>query len=193
MARKPRTYSKVQPDDLLWCYLGGHALEAKHFVSRGPNTAEPRRSPAYRAYCKDCHRTRGGHGATPATPALKSAGHRAGRKPMRRDLEIEHALGVLRDARGRARGKQGYIYLIVEVLPGGGLHYGKVGFSTNPPARVAELQTGNPRPLRLHLSKPGTEADEAALHQKYIGDNVLQEWFRITKNLLLEWDAEHQV
>lgn len=125
---------------------------------------------------------------------LKSAGHKGPQRPkLSADPEVAAALGVLRDARAQRRGVQGYVYLIIEVLPGGGLHYGKIGYSTNPPKRVAELQTGNPRPLRLHLSKPGTEADEAALHQKYLGNNVLQEWFYVTKELLLEWDASHQV
>lgn len=129
----------------------------------------------------------------PLTP-LKTAGHVApARSPLPNDPEVQAALGVLRDARAQRRGVQGYVYLIIEVLPGGGLRYGKIGYSTNPAKRVAELQTGNPRPLALHLSKPGTEADEAALHQKYIQHNVLQEWFHITKELLLEWDASHQV
>jgi hypothetical protein len=122
-------------------------------------------------------------------PALKSAGHAGKRASLPRDREVEYALGVLRDARAQRRGKQGYVYLIVEDV----LCYGKVGFSTNPAARVAELQTGNPRKLRLLCSKPGTEADEAALHAKYAPNNVLQEWFLITKELLLEWDVKYQI
>lgn len=126
-------------------------------------------------------------------PVLKSAGHTAKRQSLPMDDEVQEALGILRDARAARAGRQGYVYLIAEDLPGGALVYGKVGFSTNPPARVAELQTGNPRKLRLLYSKPGTEADEAALHAKYAHKNVLQEWFLITKELLLEWDAEHQI
>lgn len=124
---------------------------------------------------------------------LNTAGHQAQRPPLPRDEEVEHALGVLRDARAQREGKQGFVYLIIEEHPGGALKFAKVGYSTNPRARVAELQTGNPRPLRLHMMKPGTIEDEAAIHQKFIRENVLQEWFRITPELLFEWDAEHYV
>lgn len=129
----------------------------------------------------------------PAAVKNKSAGHVGQRNSLPRTAELDHALGVIRDHKAQSAGKQGYVYLIVEDLPGGALVYGKVGYSTNPAARVAELQTGNPRKLRLHLSKPGTEADEATIHAKYAHKNVLQEWFTITKELLLEWDAEHQI
>lgn len=124
---------------------------------------------------------------------LTTAGHKGQRPQLPQDPEVKHALGVLRDARAQSQGKQGYVYLIVEEHPGGALKFAKVGYSTNPRARVAELQTGNPRPLRLHMMKPGTIEDEAAIHQKFIRENVLQEWFRITPELLFEWDAEHYV
>lgn len=130
---------------------------------------------------------------SPAKPALKSAGHARGtRSRLSDDPEVEAALGVLRDARGRRRGNQGYVYCIWEYKDGGGMEYVKVGFSTNPQARVAELQTGNPRPLKLISMKEGTLEDEAALHAKYIKENVLQEWFRPTKELLLEFDLDSE-
>jgi hypothetical protein len=133
-----------------------------------------------------------GLGVVPS-PSLKTAGHEYTIDKIDHDPEYQAALGVIRDRSAQRAGKRGYVYLIVEDIAGGGLEYGKIGYSTNPRKRVAELQTGNPRPLRLHLMKPGTEADERAIHMKYIDDNVLQEWFRLTKPLLLEWDAEHQV
>lgn len=133
-----------------------------------------------------------GLGVTP-TPMLKSAGHEAKRDSLPSDPEVEHALGVLRDAKAQLEGKQGYVYLIIEEHPGGALKFAKVGYSTNPRARVAELQTGNPRPLSLHLMKEGTIEEEAAIHQRHIRQNVLQEWFRVTPELLLEWDVEHYV
>jgi hypothetical protein len=128
-----------------------------------------------------------------APTPLKSAGHEVKRDSLPSDPEVEHALGVLRDAKAQQEGKQGYVYLIIEEHPGGALKFAKVGYSTNPRARVAELQTGNPRPLSLHLMKEGTIEDEAAIHQRHIRQNVLQEWFRITPELLLEWDIEHYV
>ena len=148
----------------------------------------PRRATALEAaqdYCDYIN-----SGVTPVTPALKSAGHTGRRQKLADDPEVEAALGVLRDAKGQAEGRQGYVYCILETKPGGGMEYVKVGFSTNPWARVAELQTGNPRPLALHCLKKGTLEDEAALHAKYIQHNVLQEWFRPTKELLLEFDID---
>jgi len=150
----------------------------------------PHRATALEAAWDYCNHVNNG-GQVPTAKVLKSAGHKYTKAPV--DPQVQAALGVLRDARAQRQGKQGYVYLIVEDLPGGGLRYGKVGYSVNPPKRVAELQTGNPRKLKLHLMKPGTVADEAALHAKYQKYNVLQEWFLITKELLLEWDAEHQV
>jgi hypothetical protein len=123
-------------------------------------------------------------------PALKSAGHNGSRDPLPRDEEVEYALGVLRDAKGQREGKQGYVYCIIERVPGGGFSQCKIGFSTNPKARVAELQAGNPRPLMLLCAKKGTLEDEAALHAKYIQQNILQEWFSATKEMLLEFDLD---
>jgi Meiotically Up-regulated Gene 113 (MUG113) protein len=125
-------------------------------------------------------------------PRLKTAGHQYDIEHTERDPEVEAALGVLRDAKAQRAGKDGYVYLIIEVNKDGGLRYGKVGYSVNPRKRVAELQTGNPRPLALHCMKEGTTADEAALHAKYIQDNVLQEWFVISKELLLEFDLNSE-
>jgi hypothetical protein len=84
----------------------------------------------------------------------------------------------------------GYVYCINEEHPGGAMQYVKVGFSTNPAARVSELQTGNPRQLRLHALKVGTIVDEIKLHRKYNEHNERQEWFRPTKELLLEFDLD---
>lgn len=122
---------------------------------------------------------------------LKSAGHKARRDPIKDDPEVQAALGVLRDARGQQEGRQGYVYLIGEEEYGppglNGGNIAKIGYSTNPEARVAELQTGNGRRLKLLGKIKGTPADEAALHAKYADQNVLQEWFRLTTNLLLEF------
>jgi hypothetical protein len=38
--------------------------------------------------------------------------------------------------------------------------------------------------------KEGTKVDEARIQQKYIDQNVLQEWFRPSKELLLEFDLD---
>lgn len=118
---------------------------------------------------------------------LKSVGHEGRRTPMPDDPEVQAALGVLRDARGQREGRQGYVYLVTD----GDLY--KVGYSTNPHARVPELQTGNGRPLRLLFYFPGTLADEAALHLKYIDYNTVQEWFRPTPELRSEFTSHREV
>lgn len=144
-----------------------------------------------------CDYLNSGVAPTPRPP-LKSAGHkRPQRRPAANDPHAarKRALRaeIRRLEREVAEERQGYVYLAIEDLPGGPLRYGKIGYTTDLDARVAALQTGNPRPLRMLYAKPGTEADEAALHAKYHKYNVLQEWFLITKALLLEWDAEHAV
>lgn len=150
----------------------------------------PRRATALEAaqdYCDYMN----GNPSVATTPRNKSAGHGSSlRQPLPRDTEVEAALGVLRDARGQREGRQGYVYLIAEVYVGGGIGPCKVGYSTNPEARVAELQVGNPRKLTLLYSMPGTEADERRLHIKYADRNILLEWFSPTKELLLEFPAE---
>ncbi len=109
------------------------------------------------------------------------------------DPEYQAALGVMRDRRAQRAGKQGYVYLITEELPGGALLYAKIGYSVNPKKRVAELQTGNARKLVLLYAMPGTEEDERRLHTKYVKANVLQEWFRITPELICEFPVETKV
>ena len=116
--------------------------------------------------------------------ALRTAGHVYDIEKSERGPEVEAALGVLRDYKAQRDGRQGYVYLISD-----GTAY-KVGYSVNPNKRVAELQTGNPRKLSLLASIPGTEADEKALHQKYISDNLLQEWFAASPELRSEFIKE---
>jgi hypothetical protein len=152
-------------------------------VWNGPRRATPEE--AAQDYCDYIN----GSGVSPA-PQLKSAGHNGKREKLSDDPEVQAALGVLKDAKGERAGNQGFVYCIWESKPGGGMEYVKIGFSTNPQARIAELQCGNPRKLVLVSMKKGTREDERALHQKYIKQNVLQEWFRPTKELLLEFDLD---
>lgn len=115
---------------------------------------------------------------------LATAGHEYEIDERDKDPEYQAALGVLRDRRAQREGKQGYVYLITEALPGGALRYAKIGYSVNPKKRVAELQTGNPRTLVLLYMMPGTEEDERRMHREFASDNVLAEWFMITPSLL---------
>lgn len=162
--------------------------QAECMAKDGTKWHGPGRRSAHSAAADYCEFVNAGKAAPPKR-RNRSAGHqRPQRSQQRLPDEVQAALGVLRDHRAQRAGVQGYVYLIIEVLPGGGLEYGKVGYSTNPKKRAAELQTGNPRILRLHATKKGTELDERALHAKYARMNVLQEWFLITKELLLEFD-----
>lgn len=131
-----------------------------------------------------------GDTAAPAAPALKSAGHIYEVDEKDNDPEYLAALGLLRDRKAAKEGKQGYVYCIREAIAGGGFSHVKIGYSTNPWKRVAELQTGNPRTLAIVCLKKGTEAEEKALHAKYIHLNILQEWFTVTKEMLLEFDLD---
>jgi hypothetical protein len=124
------------------------------------------------------------------TKRLKSAGHTAKRdRNGVGDPEYAAALGYIKDVRAQNEGKQGYVYCIVEERDptDPGTRFCKIGYSTNPEARVAELQTGNPRKLSLYGKIAGTETDEAALHLKYHYHNVLQEWFEFTPMIMFEF------
>lgn len=157
----------------------------------------PRRATAEEAAQDYCDYINGS--ATPATPALKSAGHK--RSTIRQPLSegIQKLRQQLRDAvEAERQGRQGYLYLIGEcfdgILPKTGHlirnQAVKIGYSDAPDARIAMLQTGNPRLLALLDTIEGTQEDERALHAKYIDDNVLQEWFRPTRELLSEFGLE---
>lgn len=162
----------------------GYAKEGRTgWTFRGPRRATPEE--AAQDYCDYVN----GQSVAPATP-LRSAGHSGRRAKLADDPEVRAALGILRDARAKRSGQRGYVYCIREVLDGGGIRFVKIGYSTDPQARVAELQTGNPRPLALVCMKEGSEADEKALQQKYVANNVLQEWFTVTKDMLLEFDLD---
>lgn len=53
----------------------------------------------------------------------------------------------------------------------------KVGFARNVPTRIAELQTGNPRPLNLLYVLPGDRRLERGLHLCLQGVRRVGEWF----------------
>lgn len=53
----------------------------------------------------------------------------------------------------------------------------KIGYSKNPPSRLAELQTAANERLALLGSIPGTIAEEKALHRKFAEYRCVGEWF----------------
>ena len=116
---------------------------------------------------------------------LRSAGHSGKREAADKPAEILHAEGLMRDWRAQQEGRQGYVYCIAEAE--GVSPLVKIGYSTNPEARVAELQTGNGRHLFLLGYFAGTMEDERKLHMKFLADNTVQEWFRPSDELLSEF------
>lgn len=137
--------------------------------------------------------------ATPATPALKSAGHKRETPRPTASQSVQALRQKLSAAlEAERQGRQGYLYLIGECFDGTLPKSGhlirnqavKIGYSDAPDARIAMLQTGNPRLLVLLGTIKGTQENERALHVKYIDDNVLQEWFRPTRELLSEFGLE---
>lgn len=178
-----RLVAHTHPDAALHCSRCRQYKPAREFVRGGPNSAEPNRAERYRAYCKTCHRSRNGGAAV-----LNTGKHSGKREGLLRDEEVEAALGVLRDYRAQRAGRQGYVYLIAAKNDDWAV---KVGYSTNPEARVGEHQTGNGRLLELLAYKPGTQADEHKLHMKYIRDNTVCEWFRPSADLFTEFGLDY--
>jgi hypothetical protein len=166
-------------------YVGGPSRKAttEYYQAyagrgRGGDWKGHRRAAAIAAAQDYCDYVNGKKAAPPEKPKLKTAGHqRAPQVTLPRDPEVEAALGVLRDARAQRRGVQGYVYCITDG------EYVKIGYSVNPAKRVAELQTGNARPLTLVGRIEGTLDDERSLHEQFISDNVLMDWFKLSPPL----------
>jgi hypothetical protein len=156
---------------------------------KGAGWRGPFRRTALEAAQDYCNYINGSSAATPATPALKRAGHaKAKRKPITKAQQV--ALDILRDARAKPR-TMGWVYLVIEdpewVLSLRSV--GKIGWTSKSPpeARLNDYQAGNPRKLVMVGSIKGTKKREANLHAKYIRDNVLGEWFRLSDALLAEF------
>lgn len=54
----------------------------------------------------------------------------------------------------------------------------KIGYSSNPWSRIAQLQTSTPFSLRLGVTAPGTRITESRLHQRFRVHHIRREWFR---------------
>jgi hypothetical protein len=159
-----------------WCAT--YEADASGAKNRGPRRLTA--AEAAQDYCDYIN------GQTAAAPAkLNFPGHTP-RDTAERTAEEEEALRILRDVKAQKEGKDGYVYCIGEGDVNNPYAV-KVGYSVKPEARVGELQSGNPRLLSLLAKKPGTMADEKALHNKYIKHNLVGEWFKPTDQLLSEF------
>ncbi len=75
--------------------------------------------------------------------------------------------------------KGGFVYFI-QSGPGGPI---KIGFASNPLARLAELQVGNPHPLAMLLLIRGTRRDEYLTAYNFAG-RIRGEWFHPSQEIL---------
>lgn len=53
----------------------------------------------------------------------------------------------------------------------------KIGFSSNPQRRIAEIQTGCPFPVEILATEPGGSARESQLHRRFSHLHLNGEWF----------------
>jgi hypothetical protein len=69
----------------------------------------------------------------------------------------------------------GFIYFIAAETLG----TVKIGFSrSDPTKRLRSLQTGCPAPLKLLAYAPGSQQEEASLHEAFVPLHIHGEWFR---------------
>lgn len=61
--------------------------------------------------------------------------------------------------------------------------YVKIGRADDVPARVAQLQTGNPHPLVLLGHYSGPDELESYFHEAFRGEHHSGEWFHLTATL----------
>lgn len=60
----------------------------------------------------------------------------------------------------------------------------KIGYGKNPYARLRAFRTSSRERLELRAFRPGTKADEAALHRQFSQFRIRGEWFRPVKRVL---------
>jgi hypothetical protein len=76
---------------------------------------------------------------------------------------------------------RGYVYFIESGF--GGLI--KIGYASNPQARLRTLQTGNPEELHILAVMEAPPWMERELHKTFRKENIVAEWFAPTERL---WD-----
>ena len=59
----------------------------------------------------------------------------------------------------------------------------KIGRGKNPQARLDDLQIGNPEPLKIVFTIPGSALVEKAFHARFAAYRTTGEWFRVTGDL----------
>jgi hypothetical protein len=75
-----------------------------------------------------------------------------------------------------ARVGYGHVYLISDGT------FTKVGYSTNPHARVKQLQTAHPNPLKIVALFEAERDMEVLLHEELEAYHVRGEWYRLDED-----------
>lgn len=84
---------------------------------------------------------------------------------------------------------QEYVYVIHAT----GTNRIKLGFSTKPKERLAQLQTGSPFPLQMLACWPGSRARENRLHRYMAQFRQVGEWFEVPPFIGLKlWELVHK-
>lgn len=90
--------------------------------------------------------------------------------------------------RARSRRTWGYVYAIRVI----GFDLVKIGYSTDPKQRLAQLEAGAQMAggLDMILSFPAKPAVERALHEKFGSSRLFGEWFRLSGDVA-QWLEEN--
>lgn len=64
----------------------------------------------------------------------------------------------------------------------------KIGFSSNLPNRITEIQCGNPAPVRLLAFARGGQKTEARYHRRFFRHRLHGEWFSRAPEIVREMD-----
>lgn len=76
-------------------------------------------------------------------------------------------------------GVPGWVYFVLCA----DLNVLKIGWTQNPPERFQALRVGIPYPIECLTARPGSVADEKALHRRYRDLRASGEWFRYEPRL----------
>lgn len=93
---------------------------------------------------------------------------------------LDRARAVKRDVKARDNNRPGFVYFIQADI-GSDI---KIGFSTDPCRRMADLQTAASRPLNLLATIPGTVQNEKELHAQFSAHRTVGEWFKPDESIL---------
>jgi hypothetical protein len=169
-------------------FPNGHSAKGNPFAAesrKGKRWCGPRRATPLEAAQDYCNYVNGSP-VTRQTPNLQRSNHRTQRPKHTKGVRNKLRKRDLRRMRRRRDLTPGFVYLIGIK---GDVSAVKVGWSVAPGfARLPELQTGNPHLLVGIAEFAGTLDAERLLHCRYEADNILNEWFIPTPELLTEFD-----